>query len=81
MDVCDPRALAKECPFLEAVISEALRLYPALPTGGNRKTCEEVSVAGVVIPRGTTLVAPRWSVFRRMSFLSILLVWFGWDVD
>ncbi|OOF94575.1 hypothetical protein ASPCADRAFT_26369, partial [Aspergillus carbonarius ITEM 5010] len=79
VDVCDPRALAKECPFLEAVISEALRLYPALPTGGNRKTCEEVSVAGVVIPRGTTLVAPRWSVFRRMSFLSILLVWFGWD--
>ncbi|PWY96633.1 benzoate 4-monooxygenase cytochrome P450 [Aspergillus sclerotioniger CBS 115572] len=65
VDICDPRAIAKECPFLEAVISEALRLYPALPTGGNRKTCEEVFVGDVVVPRGTTVVAPRWSVFRR----------------
>ncbi|RAL06171.1 cytochrome P450 [Aspergillus ibericus CBS 121593] len=65
VDICDPRALAKECPYLEAVIAEALRMYPALPTGGNRKTCEEVVIAGRRVPGGVTLVAPRWSIFRR----------------
>ncbi|PYI01926.1 benzoate 4-monooxygenase cytochrome P450 [Aspergillus sclerotiicarbonarius CBS 121057] len=65
VDVCDPRALAKQCPYLEAVIAEALRVYPALPTGGDRKTMEEVVVGGVRVPRGTTVVAPRWSIFRR----------------
>lgn len=66
INIEDSRALAIGCPHLEAVILEALRLYPALPTGGNRKTLKEgVTVGGVFIPPETTVVAPRFCISRR----------------
>ncbi|PWY84975.1 cytochrome P450 [Aspergillus heteromorphus CBS 117.55] len=73
VDVNDPRALARECPHLEAVVAEALRLYPALLTGGYRKTQGEGMWMGgkhgeegaVFVPPFTTVVAPRFSVMRR----------------
>lgn len=66
IDLTDSRALASRCPHLEAVVFEALRLYPALPTGGNRKTLREgVTVGGVFIPPETTVVAPRYCISRR----------------
>ncbi|KAI2794603.1 hypothetical protein POX_a01202 [Penicillium oxalicum] len=62
----DARALASSCPHLEASIFEALRLYPALPTGGNRKTLQNgITVGGMYIPPETTIVAPRFCISRR----------------
>ncbi|RJE19066.1 Cytochrome p450 [Aspergillus sclerotialis] len=66
VDIRDARALSVNCPHLEAVIAEALRLYPALPTGGNRKTTQHgITIGGTFIPPDTTIVAPRFSIFRR----------------
>jgi len=65
VNIEDPRALA-QCSHLDAVISEALRLYPALPTGGNRKTTKDgVKFGGVYIPPETTIVAPRYVISHR----------------
>ncbi|RAL17616.1 cytochrome P450 [Aspergillus homomorphus CBS 101889] len=65
VDITDPVALAKFCPHLEASITEALRLFPALPTAGLRKTLDEaVVIAGTVIPPHTTVVAPRFLIAR-----------------
>ncbi|GLA10845.1 hypothetical protein AnigIFM62618_000443 [Aspergillus niger] len=57
----------RRCKHLEAAIFESLRLYPSLPTGGNRKTPanEGITVAGVYIPPDTTVVAPRFCISRR----------------
>jgi len=53
-------------PYLNAVIQEALRLYPVLPSAGSRKTGEiGVTIAGVFIPPHTTIVNPRYSIHRR----------------
>ncbi|EAW15346.1 cytochrome P450 [Aspergillus clavatus NRRL 1] len=66
LDIRDARALAQHCPHLDAVIFEALRLYPALPTGGNRKTLQEgTTIGGTFIPPETTIVAPRFVISRR----------------
>ncbi|ORY18574.1 cytochrome P450 [Clohesyomyces aquaticus] len=40
LDICDPRVLAAQAHHLNACINEALRLYSALPSGGNRTTRE-----------------------------------------
>ncbi|KAJ5669801.1 hypothetical protein N7462_010871 [Penicillium macrosclerotiorum] len=45
VDIEDSRELAKKCPHLEGAIFEALRLYPALPTGGNREKNFEQAAA------------------------------------
>ncbi|KAJ5936120.1 benzoate 4-monooxygenase cytochrome P450 [Penicillium verhagenii] len=66
VDIMDPQELAKRCPHLEAVILESLRLFPALPTGGYRKTLKDgVSIGGTFIPPDTTIVAPRFPIARR----------------
>lgn len=65
MDVTDLKALTR-LPYLNAVLSEAFRMYPVLMTGGNRKTSEKGAfVAGRYIPGNTTIVAPRFSIQRR----------------
>ncbi|OJJ03893.1 hypothetical protein ASPVEDRAFT_136407 [Aspergillus versicolor CBS 583.65] len=55
-----------QCRHLKAVVYEALRLYPSLPTGGNRKTPrdEGITIAGVYIPPQTTIVAPKYAIGR-----------------
>ena len=64
-DVRDAKLLSK-LPHLDAVIIKTLRLYPALPTGGNRKTPDRgVTIGGRYIPPHTTIVAPRFSISRR----------------
>ncbi|KAF7531612.1 hypothetical protein G7054_g8695 [Neopestalotiopsis clavispora] len=53
-------------PELNAVINEALRLYPVLPTAGPRKTGESgVTIGGVFIPPHVTIVNPRYTIHRR----------------
>ncbi|KAL4924528.1 cytochrome P450 [Aspergillus undulatus] len=63
----DSSSLARYCPHLEAAIFEALRLYPSIPSAGNRKMSsnEGVTVAGIYIPLETTVVAPRFVIGRR----------------
>ena len=64
IDVSDRKAIEK-LPHLNGSINEAMRLHPALPTGGYRILPEEgITVAGQYIPGGTTLVAPRYHIFR-----------------
>jgi len=65
LDVRDTKRLSK-LPHLNGVISEGLRLYPALLTGGNRKSSEHgVTIRGRYIPPHTTIAAPRYSISRR----------------
>ncbi|KEY67605.1 hypothetical protein S7711_08275 [Stachybotrys chartarum IBT 7711] len=64
IDVDDCRELEK-LPHLNGVINETMRLHPALPTAGYRDSPEEgVTIAGRYIPGNTTLVAPRYTIFR-----------------
>lgn len=73
IDIEDSRALASSCPHLEGSISEALRLYPALPTGGNRKTLQNgITIGGTYIPPETTVVAPRFCISRRECIYFLL---------
>lgn len=81
VDVRDSQDLARRCPHLEAAIIEAMRLYPSLPTGGNRKTPshEGITVNGVFIPPDTTVVAPRFVIARRTVIfpLVVLYLYYG----
>ncbi|TAQ86938.1 hypothetical protein B7494_g4735 [Chlorociboria aeruginascens] len=64
-DITDTKVLSG-LPHLNAVIQEALRLYPVLPTAGSRKTGKNgVTIGDVFIPPFTTIVNPRYSIHRR----------------
>ena len=55
--------------FLNGCINEALRLYPAVPTGGIKQTVNKsITICGQVIPPETVIVAPRWSIGRSEYF-------------
>ncbi|KAI1431257.1 cytochrome P450 [Xylaria sp. CBS 124048] len=65
MDITDSKTLST-LPHLNAVIQEALRLYPVLPTAGSRKVGKNgVTIGGVYIPPYTTIINPRFSIHRR----------------
>ena len=68
IDIDDAKLLAS-VPHLDAVIAETLRLHPALPTGGNRKTLEHgITIGGRYIPPYTTIVAPQSTISRRKLY-------------
>lgn len=54
----------EKLPLLDACMNEALRLYPAVPTGGIRQTVKPIMIAGRLIPGDAVIVAPRWSIGR-----------------
>lgn len=65
VDIYDPKVL-QTLPYLNGLINEVMRLYPPVPTGGNRLTPPEgLTVAGQYIPGGVTLMAPRYSIGKR----------------
>ncbi|KAI1351961.1 cytochrome P450 [Xylaria sp. FL0043] len=67
VDVGD-RAQLQNCTHLTAFINEALRLYPPVPTGGNRVTPPGgVTINDMYIPGGVTIVAPKYSIHRLES--------------
>lgn len=72
VDVTDLKTLTS-LPHLNAVINEGLRLYPALLTGGARKTTENgATIGGTFIPPNTTIIAPRHVISRSESSLVAL---------
>ena len=65
MDPSDSEALNR-LPHLDACLTETLRLWPGLLTGGPRKTGKNgVWIAGRFIPPETTIVAPQYVISRR----------------
>ena len=61
----DPAALSA-LPHLNGVINESMRLLPAALTAGTRITPPEgLCIEGTLIPGGTKIAAPRYSIFRR----------------
>ncbi|ORY67019.1 cytochrome P450 [Pseudomassariella vexata] len=64
-EITTDRKILCRLKHLNAVLNESLRLYPALPTGGARKSTKNgVTIGGNFIPPHTTIIAPRFSIFR-----------------
>ncbi|KVH98336.1 hypothetical protein Ccrd_023410 [Cynara cardunculus var. scolymus] len=54
----------KNLVYLQAVVKEALRLYPAALLGGPRAFSENCTVAGYHVPKGTWLLINMWKLHR-----------------
>lgn len=51
-------------PYLQAVLSETLRMYPIVPTPTGRKLTREAEIGGRTYPAGTTLLPCPYLVHR-----------------
>ncbi|OVA15439.1 Cytochrome P450 [Macleaya cordata] len=54
----------KNLTYLQAVIKETMRLYPAGPLSGLRESTEDCTVAGYHVPAGTRLILNTWKIQR-----------------
>ncbi|KAI3451539.1 hypothetical protein Pfo_008204 [Paulownia fortunei] len=50
--------------YLQAIVKETLRLYPAGPLGGTREFSKDSNVGGYHVPKGTWLVVNLWKLHR-----------------
>lgn len=65
-----PNSTLERLPYLDACITETLRLYPAVPTGSIRQTTTKaIRVGDNLIPPDTIIVSPRWTIGRCMLLL------------
>ncbi|KAJ7172027.1 high nitrogen upregulated cytochrome P450 monooxygenase 2 [Mycena filopes] len=63
----------EQLEFMSACINETLRLHPPLPSGGSRQVkpnCGPRTIAGRVIPEGTSIFTPSHSVHRNPAYFS-----------
>nr|GEZ45205.1 cytochrome P450 CYP82D47-like [Tanacetum cinerariifolium] len=56
--------------YLQAIIKETLRLYPAGFLGGPRAFSEDCTVAGYHVPKGTWLLVNMWKLHRDPNIWS-----------
>ncbi|XP_062102602.1 cytochrome P450 81Q32-like [Humulus lupulus] len=59
----DEQDLSK-LPYLQSIISETLRLYPAAPLLVPHYSSEDCTIKGFDIPRGTILLVNAWAIHR-----------------
>ncbi|XP_042490306.1 cytochrome P450 CYP82D47-like [Macadamia integrifolia] len=50
--------------YLQAIVKETFRLYPAAPLSGPREAMEECIVAGYHVPVGTRMITNIWKIHR-----------------
>lgn len=50
--------------YLQAIVKETLRLYPAGPLSGPRAAFKDCSLAGYHVPAGTRLIVNIWKIQR-----------------
>ncbi|KAL5727421.1 hypothetical protein ACHQM5_000621 [Ranunculus cassubicifolius] len=57
----------KNLVYLQAVVNEGMRLYPAAPLLGPRMATEDCTLAGYHVPAGTGLLVNVWKIHRDPS--------------
>ena len=57
----------KNLIYLQAIVKETLRLYPALPLSAPREAMEDCTIGGFHIPAGTRLIVNLWKMHRDPS--------------
>ncbi|ESR36373.1 hypothetical protein CICLE_v10028201mg [Citrus x clementina] len=57
----------KNLIYLQAIVKETLRLYPALPLSAPREAMEDCIIGGFHIPAGTRLIVNLWKMHRDPS--------------
>ncbi|KAH7517911.1 hypothetical protein FEM48_Zijuj09G0114300 [Ziziphus jujuba var. spinosa] len=56
--------------YVQAIVKETLRLYPALPLSAPREALEDCTIAGFHVPAGTRLFVNLWKLQRDPSIWS-----------
>ncbi|KAK0580884.1 hypothetical protein LWI29_007456 [Acer saccharum] len=54
----------KNLVYLQAIVKETMRLYPAVPLSAPREAMEDCTIAGFHIPAGTRLIVNLWKLHR-----------------
>ncbi|KAM7218648.1 Cytochrome P450 [Rhypophila decipiens] len=54
----------EKLPYIQAMVKESIRWRPIDPIGLPRRSTEEITYNGYVIPKGTTLIANVWNIHR-----------------
>ena len=62
----DIAGILERLPFLNGVISETLRLYPAIPVTYRTPICD-TSLAGIRVPVGTDIIVSPWVINRSQK--------------
>ncbi|GKE04462.1 cytochrome P450 CYP82D47-like protein, partial [Tanacetum coccineum] len=57
----------KNLVYLEAIIKETLRLYPAAPLAVPHEALEDCVVSGYNVPKGTRLLVNLWKLHRDLN--------------